>query len=101
MSSFVTTFFDPGNVFGKTKTTIGPDWGNMLFKYDEKAEQKAELAKQREEARKAGNIGDPGAVGESDAQKIARQRMFRSGTVYTSTLGEDITGDQLAGARLR
>jgi hypothetical protein len=44
------------------------------------------------------NIGD---VPESDAQKIARQRMFRSGTVYTSTLGEDITSDQLAGARLR
>lgn len=42
-----------------------------------------------------------GVISDAEAAELARKRLFRSGTVYTSTLGEEIDPNSLAGTRLQ
>lgn len=42
----------------------------------------------------------PSGISEADAQKLAKSRLFRSGTVFTNTLGEDLSDSQTEGTRL-
>ena len=42
-----------------------------------------------------------GVISDQEAADLARKRLFRSGTVYTSTLGEEIDPNSLAGTRLQ
>jgi len=39
-------------------------------------------------------------VSDTEAQELAKKRLFRSGTVFTNTLGEDVTEAQKEGTRL-
>lgn len=60
------------------------------------------LGKKKDEAPKPGAEGKKeGVISDSEAAELARKRLFRSGTVYTSTLGEEIDPNSLAGTRLQ
>ena len=49
----------------------------------------------------SGSAGGEGVMSDAEAADIARKRLFRSGTVYTSTLGEEIDPNSLSGTRLQ
>jgi len=42
-----------------------------------------------------------GVMSDAEAADLARKRLFRSGTVYTSTLGEEVDPNSLSGTRLQ
>ena len=46
-------------------------------------------------------IAEEGVITDAQAQELAKKRLFRTGSVYTTALGDEITADQLAGTRLR
>ena len=76
MSDIVANLLDPFEIFG-------------LHKDDKKSDTPPPAA-------------EPAAPGISDAeaQELAKKRLFRSGTVFTNTLGEDVTDVQTEGTRL-
>lgn len=75
MSDVVANILDPFEIFG-------------LHDDDEPAPEP-----QREEPAAPG-------VSDAEAQELAKKRLFRSGTVFTNTLGEDVTDAQTEGTRL-
>lgn len=83
MSKALDFIVDPFNLFNNFGLNLGKD-------------------KKKEEAPKPGPQGkSEGVISDAEAADLARKRLFRSGTVYTSTLGEEIDPNSLAGTRLQ
>jgi len=82
-------FYDPIDLMGVRKTANAKEEARIA---------REEHAKDREAA-SAGS--KEGVISDSEAADLARKRLFRSGTVYTSTLGEEIDPNSLAGTRLQ
>ena len=76
MSDFIENVLDPFEIF----------FDRDKDKDDDKEEDKKEEAA-------------PG-ISDAEAQRLAKKRLFRSGTVFTNTLGEDVTDAQTEGTRL-
>lgn len=89
MSNFIKTVVDPIGFFHDN---------GLLDKIGGKKESAPEPAAA---ASAPAGSSDTGKLSDEEAAKIARQKMYRSGTVMTTPLGEAVTQDQLAGARLR
>ena len=90
MSNFIKTAIDPLGFFHDN---------GLLDKIGGKKDSSPEPAAAAASA--PAGASDTGKLSDEEAAKIARQKMYRSGTVMTTPLGEAVTQDQLAGARLR
>ena len=97
MSKFISTFIDPiGLGFGEALTgkksgivNVNPD--GFGGKKDSGSGSSNPTAPSASE----------GILSDAEAQDIAKKKLFRSGTVATSPLGEDITASQLSGTQLQ
>lgn len=97
MSPIISTVLDPfGFGFGELVTGADSALVNVSDAYGMKDEEAPKGA-----GDPISNAPPEGVITDAEAQEIAKKRMYRSGTVYTSTLGEDITDAQVSGTVLR
>ncbi len=102
MSKVLSTAFDPLGfgygkaIFGSQSALVGT--GNPLS-IDKKPDQPASSPATTPPPSNA--TGGEGVITTQEAETLAQQKLFRSGSVFTSTLGDPITTAQLSGTRLQ
>lgn len=100
MSTFISTVLDPFG-FGFGEALTGKD--SAFFNVSDNYGMKGEKGDQPPAGPGDPNSNAPaeGVLTDTEAQAIAKKKFYRSGSVYTSTLGEDITDAQTSHAVLR
>lgn len=95
MGKLISTLIDPIGI-GVGEAITGKKSGivnvNGVFKSDKGGSGP--------EAPQAPSFGAEGVISDAEAQAIAKKKLFRSGSVATSPLGEDITANQLSATQL-
>jgi len=97
MAQFVSTFFDPiGIGYGEAITGKKSAIINVSDAWSDKGDEGGSADSGVPQSPAA-----EGIISDAEAQDLAKKKLFRSGTVYTSPLGEDITASQLSGTQLQ
>ena len=100
MSKIISTVLDPfGFGFGELVTGSDSAIVNVSDAYGMKDEDPKDENLPGDPS--GPNGPTPGLITDEEAQTIAKKRYYRSGSVYTSQLGEDITDVQTQGTQLR
>ncbi len=95
MSKFISTFFDPIGI-GYGEAITGKKSG-IINVSDAWKSDKGDAGAQ---GPGTPSFGAEGVISDAEAQSIAKKKLFRSGTISNSPLGEDVTANQLSATQL-